>query len=81
MPARSSIYIELYTPAAEQPEALRMTLHAGGERSEKQPVYHPIVKSENAKDGEGVSAKGSEQGYAATKDMDMKLDAGGTAVH
>ncbi|PQE14992.1 hypothetical protein CJF31_00007053 [Rutstroemia sp. NJR-2017a BVV2] len=81
MPARSSIYLELYTPAAEQPEALRMTLHAGGERSEKQPVYHSTVKSENAKDGVGASTNGSGQGYTPTKDIDMKLDAGGTAVH
>jgi hypothetical protein len=81
MPARSSIYLELYTPAAEQPEALRMTLHAGGERSEKQPVYHATVKSENAKDGVEASTNGSAQGYTPTKDIDMKLDAGGTAVH
>lgn len=32
MPTRSSIYIELYTPAAEKSEALRMSLHTGGHR-------------------------------------------------
>ncbi|KAF7887847.1 uncharacterized protein EAF01_011001 [Botrytis porri] len=32
MPARSSMYIELYTPAAEKQEAIRMSLHTGGHR-------------------------------------------------
>ncbi|KAF5868330.1 uncharacterized protein Bfra_007528 [Botrytis fragariae] len=50
MPARSSIYIELYTPAAEKQEAIRMSLHTGGHRhgDDAGSVYGSTVSSSSS---------------------------------
>lgn len=50
MPARSSIYIELYTPAAEKQEAIRMSLHTGGHRhgNDTGSVYESTVSSSSS---------------------------------
>ncbi|TEY73123.1 hypothetical protein BOTCAL_0083g00360 [Botryotinia calthae] len=50
MPARSSIYRELYTPAAEKQEAIRMSLHTGGHRhgNDTGSVYGSTVSSSSA---------------------------------
>lgn len=50
MPARSSIYIELYTPAAEKQEAIRMSLHTGGHRhgNDTGSVYGSTVSSSSS---------------------------------
>ncbi|KAB8298626.1 hypothetical protein EYC80_000805 [Monilinia laxa] len=73
MPTRSSIYIDLYTPAAEKPEALRMSLHTGGHRhgDDAEPVAKSNKDSHDAKE-EGSSANEVVTGH--TSCLDRKVD-------
>ncbi|KAF7877449.1 hypothetical protein EAF04_001126 [Stromatinia cepivora] len=75
MPTRSSIYIELYTPAAEKPEALRMSLHTGGHRhgSDTEPVYESPVKSNNSPhDKGGIDSSASKVGTVHSSRLDQE---------
>ena len=84
MPTRSSIYIELYTPAAEKPEALRMSLHTGGHRhgSETEPIYEPVAKSNNiSPEKGGGNSSGDKAGtrHASGLDQGKTVETSGSA--
>ncbi|ESZ94424.1 hypothetical protein SBOR_5217 [Sclerotinia borealis F-4128] len=83
MPARSSIYIKLYTPAAEKPEALRMSLHTGGHRhgNDTETVYEPVVKSNNGsrdERGNNSSVDKVETGNASSLDPKKSVEMSGS---
>ncbi|QSZ32303.1 hypothetical protein DSL72_001877 [Monilinia vaccinii-corymbosi] len=80
MPARSSIYIELYTPAAEKPEALRMSRHTGGHRHGHDT--EPVAESnERPRDKRGDSSSANEvgTGHASGLDHEKSVEITGTA--
>lgn len=76
MPARSSIYIELYTPAAEKQEAIRMSLHTGGHRhgNDTAPVYEATGKSSSSAsscDKEGIENPMEKVGTRHSSTLDQ----------
>ncbi|APA15861.1 hypothetical protein SS1G_09264 [Sclerotinia sclerotiorum 1980 UF-70] len=84
MPARSSIYIELYTPAAEKPEALRMSLHTGGHRhgDDRERVYESTVKSNNVPhDKRGIDTSANKVGtiHSSSLDQEKSVEIRGSA--
>lgn len=75
MPTRSSIYIQLYTPAAEKPEALRMSLHTGGHRhgNDTEPAYESAVKSNNGShDKGGIDSSADKVGTGSSSRLDQE---------
>ncbi|KAJ8060665.1 hypothetical protein OCU04_010973 [Sclerotinia nivalis] len=75
MPTRSSIYIELYTPAAEKSEALRMSLHTGGHRhgGNTKSVYESAVKSNNVPhDKRGINTSANKVGTVHSSSLDQE---------
>ncbi|RAL62084.1 hypothetical protein DID88_002570 [Monilinia fructigena] len=80
MPTRSSIYIELYTPAAEKPEALRMSLHTGGHRHGDDT--EPVAKlNKNSHDEKEKSSSANEvvTGHTSNLDPEKSMEISGTA--
>ncbi|KAA8569846.1 hypothetical protein MFRU_005g00050 [Monilinia fructicola] len=80
MPTRSSIYIDLYTPAAEKPEALRMSLHTGGHRhgDDTEPAAKSNKNSHDEKEN-GSSANQVVTGHASGLDQEKSMEISGTA--
>lgn len=79
MPARSSIYIELYTPAAEKQEAIRMSLHTGGHRhgDDTGSVYGSTVSSSSGtcvKDRIENPMEKVEAGHSSTLDQGKSVE-------
>ncbi|KAF7885984.1 uncharacterized protein EAF02_004493 [Botrytis sinoallii] len=79
MPARSSIYIELYTPAAEKQEAIRMSLHTGGHRhgDDTGSVYGSTVSSSSGacvKDGIENSMERVGARHSSTVDQGKSVE-------
>ncbi|KAF7939342.1 uncharacterized protein EAE97_007422 [Botrytis byssoidea] len=79
MPARSSIYIELYTPAAEKQEATRMSLHTGGHRhgDDTGSVYGSTMSSSSGscvKDGMENPIERVGAGHSSTLDQAKSVE-------
>ncbi|TGO58342.1 hypothetical protein BCON_0056g00340 [Botryotinia convoluta] len=87
MPARSSIYIELYTPAAEKQEAIRMSLHTGGHRhgNDTGSVYESTGKPSSSascgKDGieNPMEKVGARQSSTLDKGKSVEIKVSGSA--
>ncbi|KAF7893768.1 hypothetical protein EAF00_007282 [Botryotinia globosa] len=79
MPARSSIYIELYTPAAEKQEAIRMSLHTAGHRNgdDTGSVYGSTMSSSSGscvKDGMENPMERVGAGHSSTLDQRQSVE-------